>query len=94
MTYYPLAAQQSLENFYVSVQFSNPALALIMADHIRHIALYGIGGDRTKAYDSVIRVLDLSQGLPPVMTRVLNHALEDLGYALLDVERYRRENLA
>jgi hypothetical protein len=94
MIRYPLAAQQSLTNFYESVEYSNPAMALLMSDHIRQIALYGLGGNRTNAYEAVIRVRDLAQGLPPVFPRVLDHALEDLGYSLLDVERYRRENLA
>lgn len=91
---YPLAAQQSLTNFFESVTYTNPPLATIMADDIRTVALYGLGGDRVKAYDAVVRLQDRAQVLPPVMPRVLNHALEDLGYSLLDVERHRRENLA
>lgn len=89
-----LAAQRSLTNFYESVQFSNPALAQLMSDDIRTVALYGLGGDRRKAYDAVISLRDRVRGLPPVMSRVLDYALEDLGYSLLDVEQYQRENLA
>lgn len=89
--HYPLAAQQSLTNFYQSVQYSNPPLAMIMADDIRTVALYGLGGDRTQAYEAVVRLRDRAQVLPPVMPRVLDHALEDLGYSLLDVEMWSRK---
>lgn len=87
---YPLAAQQSLTNFYESVQYSNPPLSVIIADDIRTVALYGLGGDRTKAYDAVVRLRGRAQVLPPVMARVLDHALEDLGYSLLDIEQWSR----
>lgn len=91
---YPLAAQQSLTNFYLSVQQRNPALAHIMSDDIRQIALYGLAGDRDKAYASVIRVQEQTWSLPSVFQRILTHALEDLGYSLLDVERHRHGDLA
>jgi hypothetical protein len=91
MTHYPLAAQQSLTNFYVSVQFSSPAVAQMMADDIRTVALYGIGGDRQKAYPAVVRLQQRTLALPPVMMRVLERALEDLGYSLLDVAMSTRE---
>lgn len=89
-----LAAQRSLTNFYESVQFRNPALAMRMSDDIRKVALYGVGGDRRKAYDAVISLRELSAVLPRVFTLVLDRALEDLGYSLLDVEHYRRVELA
>lgn len=92
--FYPLAAQKSLENFYVSVQFSNPAIGAMMADDIRTVALYGIGGDRRQAYSAVSRLQERAHSLPPVFERILQHALEDLGYSLLDVEMARRESLA
>lgn len=76
------AAQKSLENFYVSVQFQNPAMALLMSDDIRTIALYGLTGNRRPAYPSVINVRRLAQGLPAVHAKILDHALEDLGYPL------------
>jgi hypothetical protein len=79
---YPLAAQQSLTNFYESVQFQNPAMAQLMSADIRTVALYGIGGDRTQAYPAVRRLRDRAQGLPVVHARILDHALEDLGYSL------------
>jgi hypothetical protein len=88
---YPLAAQQSLTNFYQSVEHRNPALALIMSDDIRTVALYGLAGDRTRAYDAVIRLRDRADTLPIPFPRMLDRALEELGYSLLDVIRQRNE---
>lgn len=91
---YPLAAQQSLTNFYESVQHMNPALAMVMSDDIRTVALYGLAGDRTRAYDAVIRLRARADALPIVFPRILDHALEDLGYSLLDVMQTQQTNLA
>lgn len=77
-----LAAQQSLTNFYESVQWSNPGLALRMSADIRKVALYGLSGDRKPAYEAVISLRSLTEGLPPAFIRILDHALEDLGYSL------------
>lgn len=88
---YPLAEKKALENFYVSVQFANPALAQMMSDDIRTVAIHGLSGDRAPAYDAVHRLREqvLSYHLP-VFARILDHALEDLGYSLLDIERMKR----
>lgn len=91
---YPLAAQQSLTNFYESVQHRNPALAMVMSDDIRTVALYGLAGDREQAYDAVIRLRDRADSLPVVFSRILDHALEDLGYSLLHVIQVQQTNLA
>lgn len=91
---YPLAAQQPLSNFYESVQHRNPGLALVMSDDIRHVALYGLSGDREKAYDAVIRLRGQADGLPTPFPKILDRALEELGYSLLDIMQKQQTNLA
>lgn len=77
-----LALQQPLANFYESVQWSNPALAQMINNDIRTVALYGLAGHREKAYPAVIQLRSRAQVLSPAMIRILDHALEGLGYAL------------
>jgi len=77
-----LPGQRSLENFYVSLQFQDPARALIMADDIRTVALYSLSDNHETACDAVYRLRQRALGLPPVLSRVLDHALVDLGYDL------------
>lgn len=77
-----LPGQQSLTNFYVSVQFQNPAMAQLMADDIRTVALYSLAANHEPGYAAVGRLRELALGLPPVQLRVLDNALNDLGYDL------------
>ena len=74
--------QQSLENFYISVQFSNPAMAQRMAADIRTVALYSLAANHEPGYAAVARLRELAFGLPPVQSLVLDNALNALGYDL------------
>lgn len=82
-----IAAQQSLTNFYVSVQFQNPAMALRMSDDIRTAALYALSHDKSPGYEAVRNLQSLAQGLPAVHAKILDLALEDLGYSFAEVYR-------
>lgn len=86
-----LPGQQSLENFYVSVQYQNPAIGMLMADDIRTVALYGLLANRKEAYPAVVRLRDLAQGLPAVHAKILDHALQDLGYPLDHIYSTQKE---
>lgn len=77
-----LPGQRSLTNFYVSVQFQNPAMAQLMSDDIRTVALYSLVADQEPGYEAVRRLRSQALSLPPVQARVLDHALTDLGYDL------------
>lgn len=80
-----MKGQQSLTNFYTSVQFQNPALAHLMSNDIRTIALYALGGDREMAYPAIQRVRNQAQGLPVVFGMIFDRTVEDLGYSFEDV---------
>lgn len=86
---YPLAEKLPLENFLRSVEQRNPAMAMIMSDDIRQVALWGLAGDYTKAYESVHRLRKQAMSMSGQYYRMLDLALEELGYSLLDVESDR-----
>ena len=77
-----LPGQRSLTNFYESVQFQNPAMAHLMSNDIRTVALYALTDNLEPGYPAVHRLRRLALGLPAVHARVLDHALTDLGYDL------------
>lgn len=77
-----IPGQQSLTNFYVSVQFQNPAMAQLMANDIRTVALYSLTANHEPGYEAVRRLRTQALTLPAVQARVLDHALNDLGYDL------------
>lgn len=77
-----LPGQQSLTNFYESVQFQNPAMAQLMANDIRTVAIYSLLADQEPGYEAVRRLRSRALTLPAVQARVLDHALSDLGYDL------------
>lgn len=73
--------QQSLNNFYTSVKFSNPRLAVAMSDDIITVALHSLGADKSKGQDAANSLRERSRELPEVLRRVLESALTDLGYS-------------
>jgi hypothetical protein len=73
---------RTLNNFFESVQFHNPALAYLIHEDLMAIALGGISGDQISAYNAVRRVRDRVHGLPTGLVLILDHALYDLGYPL------------
>lgn len=76
-----MLGQQSLNNFYQSVKFSNPRLAALMSDDILTVALYAVGADKAPAQEAADRLRQRSLDLPEVLRRVLENALTDLGYS-------------
>lgn len=77
-----MPGQQSLTNFYESVQFQNPAMAQLMSNDIRTVAIYSLIADKEPGYEAVQRLRSQALTLPAVQARVLDHALTDLGYEL------------
>lgn len=76
-----IAAQNSLNNFYQSVKFSNPRLAALMSDDVLTVALYALSEDKSSGQGAADRLRQLSQDLPEALRRVLEGALTDLGYS-------------
>lgn len=75
-----MIGQNSLNNFYQSVKFSNPLLAARMSDDIVNVALNALSFDKTPGNESARRLREQSQELPEALRRVLDNALIDLGY--------------
>jgi hypothetical protein len=75
------SGQTSLNNFYRSVQFSNPRIAAAMSEDIVTVSLYGLGGDKSLAWGAVHRLREQAFDLPEIQRRILNNALADLGYS-------------
>jgi hypothetical protein len=77
-----MTGQRSLINFYQSVRFQNPALA----DQIHEdVILVGIGSlceDKSQVQDCVERLRDVAFDLPVIFARVLDGALEEMGFDL------------
>lgn len=76
-----MRGQQSLRNFYRSVQFSNPRLAILMMDDVETVAIYALGTDKSDGQDAANSLRERSRDLPEVLRRVLESALTDLGYS-------------
>lgn len=75
-----MAGQQSLSNFYESVKFDNPALAAEMYNDVATVAMYGISADATGGQEAADRLREQARDLPEIQRRVLEYALEDLGF--------------
>lgn len=82
MTGFGTPGFRTLENFYESVQFQNPAMAHLMHADLMKVGLGGISGNRLPAYEAVIRLRRRAEGLPVPFAHILDYALEDLGYVL------------
>jgi len=78
-----VTGQNSLNNFYQSVKFTNPRLAVLMTDDIIQVALGGLAADKTdgQAAADRLRQIALEHNLPEVHRRVLENALTGLGYS-------------
>lgn len=75
-------ALASLNNFFLSVQFQDPASAERIAPDVEVVALYHISADQNNpvaktAADNLRRA---AFDLPEIHSRVLGSALLDLGY--------------
>lgn len=75
-----MRGQISLNNFFQSVAFSNPGKALDMQQDVATVAVYAMAADKTPAQDAAERLRRAAEDLPVIQTRVLEHALEDLGF--------------
>lgn len=75
------AAQQSLNNFYRSVQFSYPSMASQMIDDIEIVALNALSADNGPGRMAAERLRRQAQYLPVLLSRVLDNALTELGYS-------------
>lgn len=76
---------RTFENFFESVQYSDPAFAELIHDDMVTIALGGISADRTSAYEAVRRLRARVDRLPMIHVRILDNALEELGYDFKDI---------
>lgn len=76
-----MTAQNSLNNFYQSVKFSYPVLAVRMSEDVVVVALYGLAADKTTGQEAADRLRRQTEDLPEVLRRVLENALTDLGYS-------------
>jgi hypothetical protein len=75
-----VTGQQSLNNFYQSVKFSNPRTAALMHADILKVAIFAIAMDKSPAQESADNLRQLSRDLPEVLRRVLESALTELGF--------------
>ena len=75
-----MRGQNSLTNFYRSVGFQNPRLAADIHEDVIIVGLGALAEDKSPAQDAAERLRRVAMDLPVIQARVLNHALEDLGY--------------
>lgn len=73
--------QNSLNNFYQSVRFTNPTLAVLMTDNIITVALNALAEDKSEGQGAADRLRDQASELPEIQRRVLENALINLGYS-------------
>lgn len=72
---------RELNNFFASVQYAYPLLADQISPDVELVALYGLSMDKEGGRESAERLLSIAQQcLPVIHCRVLEHALEDLGF--------------
>lgn len=71
---------QSLVNFHVGVKFINPALGDDIHEDVVLVGLGGLAEDKSQVQDAVDRLRSKSSDLSVIYARVLDNALEDLGY--------------
>lgn len=72
--------QQSLENFFRSVQFDNPAFAAAIAEDVEIVGLYALGLDKSGGMEAANRLRSASFNLAEAHRRMLENTLRDLGY--------------
>jgi len=75
------SGQVSLNNFYQSVKFVNPALAEEMSDDVVSVALNALSADKIYGQPAAESLRQKSRDLPEIMRRVLENALTNLGYS-------------
>jgi hypothetical protein len=78
-----MALDNSLRNFYESLRFHSEVKAAIFADDITTVALNAIAHDKSKGQPAATRLREkaVQYDLPEALRRVLNAALDDLGYS-------------
>lgn len=78
-----MTGQNSLNNFYQSVKFSNPRVAALLADDVLQVALNALGDDKSAGQIAAdrLRRRAMENNLPEVLIRVLGNALVELGYS-------------
>lgn len=74
------AGQQSLANFFASVKFDNPSLASDIYDDVFQVSLGGMSEDKSTGQDAAERLRRVAFDLPVIQARVLDSALQELGY--------------
>lgn len=75
-----MLGQQSLNNFYRSVEFQNPVLAAQINVDVGIVKLHAIGADKSGGQEAADRLRRVALDLPVIHARVLENALKDLGY--------------
>lgn len=76
-----LTSLQSLKNFYESVHFDNPALAEQIGPDVLRVQMDSLSAKRSDiGREAADRLRRVAFDLPVIQERVLNHALDDLGY--------------
>lgn len=75
-----LPSQQSLANFYYSVEFHDPALAEQILPDCHTVGLWGLGADKSGGQDAANRLREATRPLPVVFNMVLDCILADLGF--------------
>lgn len=75
-----MRGQQSLNNFYQSVLFSNPSLAADICEDVQTVSMYGLTQDKAPAKEAADRLRRAAFNMPVIHARVLDTALADLGF--------------
>ena len=75
-----MVGQQSLNNFYQSVRFSHPRTAEFMHTDIQKVAIFALAMDKSPAQDAANNLRNLASDLPEIHKRVLENALQELGF--------------
>lgn len=76
-----MTGQNSLNNFYKSVKFSNPTLSAVMSENIITVALNSLTEDKSAGQAAADDLRRQAEYLPEALRRVLESALTDLGYS-------------
>lgn len=75
-----MPGQRSLNNFYESVKFHDPRLAEDIREDVLLVGLGGLTPDKSATKDAADRLRRVALDLPVIFARVLDKALDDLGY--------------
>lgn len=76
-----MIGQQSLNNFYQSILFSDVRMASLMREDIFCVSLNALGADNSGGKEAAARLRRQAFNLPELHRRVLESALTDLGYS-------------